>query len=160
MIQFQFLVRNEQKKYITQILEGIGIYPSTYVMVTPYNAKEEFEYFPKTKTKPTTKQQKVMKDVLESICLYKQQNYSLVKSMSRKKEYVYCRNLFMWIMTKKYENYNLNVIGNFLSNRDHSTIMHGRDEIQSSFTGTLKHTKANKKVRADIKDILSILNNE
>ena len=67
--------------------------------------------------------------VLNLICSYFNLNQKDLISAKRQKELVLPRHIAMFILS---ENLNMTVekIGQILGNRDHTTVMHGRDKIK------------------------------
>ena len=70
------------------------------------------------------------KQVLEVVCEYFNINQRELTGARRQKELVLPRHITMFILSE-YLNMTVEKIGKVLGNRDHTTVMHGRDKIKS-----------------------------
>lgn len=67
--------------------------------------------------------------IIDHVCLQRGIGYEQLKSKSRFREYVQCRNECMYIMKTYCKNITLEQIGRLLC-RDHTTVIHGLRAIQ------------------------------
>lgn len=87
--------------------------------------------------------------IKEIIASYFNINVKELSSPSRKQEYVYARQLTIYILKTKY-NLTLNKIGSVLGGRDHATIAHALEKITESI-------KTDAFIREDIENIIASL---
>lgn len=87
------------------------------------------EILPKDKNKEIPKTSFLVEKVKEVISSYYNIQVKDLSSQSRKQEFVYARNVAIYIFKTKYD-LSLKKIGEVLGGRDHSTIAHSFDKIQ------------------------------
>ena len=88
--------------------------------------------------------------IKEIISSYFNINVKDLSSPSRKQEFVYARQIAIYILKNRY-NQSLEQIGSVLGNRDHSTVSHGLEKIQNLIDNDVN-------VREDIENITNNLN--
>jgi chromosomal replication initiation ATPase DnaA len=69
-----------------------------------------------------------LKDITELVCVYKGISPDLLKTPSRKREYVYCRGLIYYLCSH-FGTADTVTMGKFFG-RDHSTVVNGRDDVK------------------------------
>lgn len=87
--------------------------------------------------------------IKEIIASYYNINPKELSSSSRKQEYVYARNVTVYLLKNKY-NLTLNKIGSALGNRDHATISHSLEKIS-------QEKETNENIKQDIDNVVELL---
>jgi len=101
---------------------------------------------------------KNIEKVLWAVCKHFEQDELHLKSKSRKREYVYPRQVFFYLVATLIldKRYSLKDCGNFTGGRDHSTVLFGREKISDFLS--LETAPIGKKVKQDIDEIIKLIN--
>lgn len=104
---------------------------------------------PKDKVNKTESSYVHIEKIKEIIASYFNINVKDLSSPSRKQEFVYARQITIYILKTKY-NQSLELIGSVLGNRDHSTVSHAFEKISNAI-------KTDVNVREDLENVTANL---
>lgn len=112
----------------------------------------------KVSVKKSEGNKKTIERVLWAVCKHFDTEEHHLKSKSRKREYVYPRQVFFYLVDTLLldRRYSLKDCGRFTGGRDHSTVLFGREKINGFLS--LESAPIGKKVQRDVDEITKLIN--